>query len=335
MSPTPAPQNSVAQQKANGEGGRFGFLSHGEQGFSLGSQAHTKLSDLPPLIVSVRLEKWDGDDAVEVGEDSFDARTLLAGRSVQEIQSIIEESGDGYDGDWLYEEACDAGLVDRWDGPYECDTWTMAEDLEANPDLVKTYGEASLDPNADFTLIDGLLVDRSEMIADGTLDADGTVWKKADGKYQTEIHGHRAEINFSKDDKDYGQDVYLFTVSDSEGPYLKDGVALTLDGSKRYVKDNVAEARDAGPAPYMVGRIHAVHGEVKSQSRLFPGATVFSMHDGTSGLALSPSMLRRLPEDQRGENGIYVGREAQKITNELSRFEADGRGVYTNLFNQR
>lgn len=334
MSPTPAQQNSVAQQKANGEGGRFGFLSHGEQGFSLGSQAHTKLSELPPLIVSVRLEQWDGRDSVKVGEAFFDARTLLASRSVEEIQSIIEEERDAFEGDWLYEEACDAGLIDRWDGPYECDTQTMAEDLEANPDLVKIYGEASLDPNAEYTLIDGEVVDRNELIAAGTLDADGTVWNKEGNKYKAEIQGHRAEVTFSKDDPDYQADVYLFSVSDSEGAYLKDAVAETLDHAKRYMKDAVTEARDAGTPPSMIGRSHAVHGEVQSQSRLFPGANVFSMADGTQGVTLSPSMLRRLPEDQRGDNGIYVGPDAREIVKELGREEADGRGVYTNLFHQ-
>lgn len=334
MSASAAQQNSVAQQKANGEGGRFGFLSHGESGSNLGFAPHTQLSDLPPLTVTVRLEEWDGDDAVQVGETSFDARTLLAAQSAEEIQSIVEDTIDNPEGDWLFEEARSAGLVAGWDGPYECDVQGMVEELQANPDLVAIYGEANLDPNAEYTLIEGELVDRNEMIAAGTLDADGTVWKKESNEYKAEIQGHRAEVAFSKNDPDYQADVYLFSVSDGEGAYLKDSVALTLDAAKRFMKDAVAEARDAGTPPSMIGRTHAAHGEVKSQSRLFPGANVFSMADGTQGVTLSPSMLRRLPEDQRGDNGIYVGPDARGIVKELGREEADGRGVYTNLFHQ-
>lgn len=65
-----------------------------------------------PLDVRVRLERWDDDNAVEIGSIEFDGRAVF---DAQHLDTI----GDHYsDLDWVFYTAITAGLIDNHDGPF-------------------------------------------------------------------------------------------------------------------------------------------------------------------------------------------------------------------------
>lgn len=65
-----------------------------------------------PLSVHVRLERWDDDNAVEIGSVDFD------GRDVFDSQPLDEIGDDRSDMDWVFYAATAAGLIDNHDGPF-------------------------------------------------------------------------------------------------------------------------------------------------------------------------------------------------------------------------
>lgn len=71
-----------------------------------------------PVTVRVRLERWDAnDEAVEVGETQFDARTVFDTLDVKDLQGMYDGEYSS-DLDHIFDRAVNAGLVNRHDGPF-------------------------------------------------------------------------------------------------------------------------------------------------------------------------------------------------------------------------
>lgn len=99
----------IAARQDNGE---FGAHDHSDPEFELGNAYRDVTS---PLAVQVRLERWEGDYAREVGRVEMDARALFDARSLEDLRDIDADSNDQ---DWVFWEGSNAGLVPEHDGPF-------------------------------------------------------------------------------------------------------------------------------------------------------------------------------------------------------------------------
>lgn len=328
MSKSALQASTVNEQKKTGVGGRFGFLSHKPSDTTLDAPTFTALEDLPPLMVEVRLQQAEHDEFFDRETIEFDARTLIAGRTEEEIAELIDDTYDGLEGDWLYEEARKQGIAQDWKGPYECDTRSLFEKFDEDPQLTELFGQANLNPESNFTAVDGQLVDRNEWIRNGRMDADGTIWEINDqGELSSTAEGSKMVITL--DETTFpGEKVHNYEVSDNHGSYISE-FKISLEDAKSNAKRAIAEAKNAGTPTNMVGMVHQVHGAVETQSRLIPGVDQFAMADGANGLKFSSAMTRRLPEAMQRADGVYVGDEAAHMREELGRVDATGAEIYT------
>jgi hypothetical protein len=70
----------------------------------------------PSAAATLIRQVWRGDDAIDVGSESFDVTIILDTMALYEVESLAEQLNYD-DRDRLYEEAIVAGLVERHDGP--------------------------------------------------------------------------------------------------------------------------------------------------------------------------------------------------------------------------
>lgn len=72
------------------------------------------------VTIDVRREAWSGDDLMEVDVISFDGTDILGSLENDELPAPtdFDGSGDYCHCDFLFEEAIDAGLTEKYDGPY-------------------------------------------------------------------------------------------------------------------------------------------------------------------------------------------------------------------------
>lgn len=72
------------------------------------------------VTIDVRREAWSGNDLMEVDVISFDGTDILGSLENDELPAPtdFDDSGDYCHCDFLFEEAIDAGLTEKYDGPY-------------------------------------------------------------------------------------------------------------------------------------------------------------------------------------------------------------------------
>lgn len=93
----------------------------------VGAAPDIALAPKPPLMAKVVHQVWQGDYAVDTGEETeFDIRAVLDAASLDDIRSL-ESSGDR---DWLHDDAVNAGLIESAHGPYYVETFYIEEQLE-------------------------------------------------------------------------------------------------------------------------------------------------------------------------------------------------------------
>lgn len=93
----------------------------------VGAAPGISLESKPPLNAKIVHQMWNGDYAVETGQETeFDIRAVLDAASLDDIRSM-ESSGDR---DWLHDDAVIAGLIESAHGPYYVDTFYIEEQLE-------------------------------------------------------------------------------------------------------------------------------------------------------------------------------------------------------------
>lgn len=89
------------------------------------------------VTIDVRREAWSGDDLMEIDTISFDGTDILGSLENDELPkpTDFDDSGDYCHCDFLFEEAMDAGLTEKYDGPY-----TVLESIDYDE-----YYEARMD----------------------------------------------------------------------------------------------------------------------------------------------------------------------------------------------
>lgn len=93
----------------------------------IGAAPDIELDAKPPMNAKIVCQVWQGDYAVETGEEyDFDIRAVLDAAPLDDIRRM-ESSGDR---EWLYEDARQAGLIDAVEGPFYVDTFFVQEELE-------------------------------------------------------------------------------------------------------------------------------------------------------------------------------------------------------------
>lgn len=93
-----------------------------------------------PLTVRIRLERWVGDYAQEIGSVEFD------GRAVFDAEPLSTIANDLSDLDWVLHSATAAGLVDEHDGPFTVEEpEDLAEYIEhrENAGMTEAYPSAA------------------------------------------------------------------------------------------------------------------------------------------------------------------------------------------------
>lgn len=72
------------------------------------------------VTIDVRREAWSDDDLVEIDTVSFDGTDILGSLENDELPAPtdLNDDGDYGYGDFLFEEAIEAGLTEKYDGPY-------------------------------------------------------------------------------------------------------------------------------------------------------------------------------------------------------------------------
>lgn len=89
------------------------------------------------VTIDVRREAWSGDDLMEIDTISFDGTDILGSLENDELPkpADFDDAGDYCHCDFLFEEAIDAGLTEKYDGPY-----TVLETID-----YEEYYEARMD----------------------------------------------------------------------------------------------------------------------------------------------------------------------------------------------
>lgn len=72
------------------------------------------------VTINVRREAWSGDDLMEIDTISFDGTDILGSLENDELPkpADFDDSGDYCRCDFLFAEAMDAGLTEKYDGSY-------------------------------------------------------------------------------------------------------------------------------------------------------------------------------------------------------------------------
>lgn len=72
------------------------------------------------VTIYVRREAWSGNDLVEIDVISFDGTDILGSLENDELPAPTDfnNSGDYDSRDFLFEEAIETGLTEKYDGPY-------------------------------------------------------------------------------------------------------------------------------------------------------------------------------------------------------------------------
>lgn len=108
--------------------------SHGKFAHKQQRPSSVSLFDHSPttdrIMVKVELQEWDNNTCYPVKTTEFDATSLLKDKDESELNLVLDNFGDN-----LFHEAMDAGIIDRWHGPFEVDVDDLSEKLQNfNPD---------------------------------------------------------------------------------------------------------------------------------------------------------------------------------------------------------
>lgn len=71
------------------------------------------------IPLTIRLEAWIGDNAIETDSVTFDAAPIFAAADAERLDEMRETHGNS---DWVHQEAVVRGLIDPWSGPFTVDT---------------------------------------------------------------------------------------------------------------------------------------------------------------------------------------------------------------------
>lgn len=122
----------------------------------VGAAPGISLENKPPLNAKIVHQVWNGDYAVETGEETeFDIRAVLDAASLDDIRSM-DSSGDR---DWLHDDAVNAGLIESAHGPYYVDTFYIEEQLEEY--IAEREAAGQEDPIADLQPSQSLVRERA------------------------------------------------------------------------------------------------------------------------------------------------------------------------------
>ncbi len=169
----------------------------------MGAAPDIALESKPPLKAKVIHQVWQGDYAVETGEETeFDIRAVLDAAPLEDIRSM-ESSGDR---DWLHDDAVNAGLIESAHGPYYVDTFYIEEQLEEYIAQREAAGQedpvAELQPSQSLVrerVRGTLMAVRGEVpMAVATMDGPGVPGAMADGILRMQRHLNAMSVDSAR-----------------------------------------------------------------------------------------------------------------------------------------